>query len=124
MEVFRPHSQRSSQAVHADTNHLPGNILVFGDKLINGEWVTSHGDNLDQRWYILVQIHLLRRHVVNGNSGWGRGEVNSVLVPSLHLDPRLSDERCIGSEDGLHYGPCIGRHAAPVFLEHRLDFLT
>ena len=44
---------------------------------------------------MLVQLHSLRCRVINGNSGWGMGGVNDILVQSPYPDPHLSDQRCI-----------------------------
>ena len=122
-EVFRPHYRQYYQEVQRKPVHFPGNLLVFGDQVLNGKWSHTHGDRLDRQWDVPVQLYPLRRHTVDGHSGWGRGVVNGVLVPSPHPYPQLYDHRQIGSDEGLHRGPRLGRPVALVLLDTRLDLL-
>ena len=70
---------------------------------------------------MLVQLHSLRCRVINGNSGWGMGCVNDILVQSPYPDPHLSDQRCIGIKELLHHGPRLVQPVAPVLLVPCLD---
>ena len=47
----------------------------------------------------------------------GRGAVGGVLVPSLYMYPCLSDQRRIGSEEGLNHGSRLSRPVAEVILQ-------
>ena len=73
------------------------------------------------RWDVPVQLNLLCRHGGDGHSVWERGEVYGVHIPSSHPYPCLSNERRIGSEEGIHCCSGLGRSLAPVLLEARLD---
>ena len=123
-EVFHLHFRRSSQAVQAKPAHRPGNLLVFRDRVLDGECMHSHRDWLARKWDVPVQLHLLHRHVVNGNSGWGRGAVIFSLIASPHPDPCLSGQSQIRSKEGIQRRPRLGRPVAPVLLELCLDLLA
>ena len=115
-ELFLPNSRRSVRSVQAKPAYFPGDHLVFRNRVLNEEWIHSHGGWLDRRWDVPVQLYPLRRHVVDGHSGWRRGAVNGVLIPTPYSDPRLSYQRWIGSKEGLHHRPRLGRPAVPVLL--------
>ena len=68
-----------------------------------------------------IQLDPLFCHGGNGHSGWGRGEVHGVLVPSYHLNLCLLNERWIGREEGLYCGPRLTRSLPPILLDARLD---
>ena len=48
-------------------------------------------------------------------------EVAGVLVPYPHPDPRLSDQRRVGSKEGIEHGYRLNCPAAAVLLKNRLD---
>ena len=55
-KVFCPYSWWSTRAVQANPAHLRGVLLVFRDRFIDGQWIHSHRDCLDQRWVIPVKL--------------------------------------------------------------------
>ena len=102
-EMFFPHTQRASRALQAKPAHLSGGIFHLRHIFLHQKWLHLHGNWLSWQWYVPVQSNLLCHHSGNGHSGWGRGAVYCVPIPSLYLDPHLLNYMRIRSKERLHH---------------------